>query len=509
MAYPGKYSAKVAPMATVQQESYGVLPPLVRRPKTVVESPLEAPGAAFLPGPNTPRIDPASVSVAPPPKPERNTTDEEKLAQLNELLRTHEIRPDFLQRLLQLDEYEIVFILDDSYSMWGASDVEPHPRTFIPPSYAGTLRYSGISGNSASSSGEAVGNPDNYSQFWSRWEELKHIIKILIPIANVFDNSGVDLYFFGKEPIFNYTGPIDSISAAEYRERFSMPKPPLTEFEKTLGTPMHGSTPLTNTVNRVLKDNKQKNMEKKPEERKKLLIFIITDGEPTEDDNNKYTAIRNFKQALIDKGEDVYVSILACTGDQYAIGYLNDIDDTVPRVDCIDDYKSEKKEILSAQGNGFLFSYGDYIIKSVLGSVDTLFDSLDEMNLLHGAYICKSNEHHSVKKGASSMVMVSDVRKKWQEGNTKWREGSKIMLKTPTNIGTYDSDIVTITSITDNGKTITFTPVLQHNHYNYITECMPGSNGCLPSFWGGRTRRRPNKSRNKRRSNKSRNKRRV
>jgi hypothetical protein len=41
------------------------------------------------------------------------------------------------------------------------------------------------------------------------------------------------------------------------------------------------------------------------------------------------------------------------------MAYLNDWDRTIPNLDVVDDYKSEKKEILACQGKSFPFSYGD------------------------------------------------------------------------------------------------------------------------------------------------------
>jgi hypothetical protein len=350
-----------------------------------------------------------------------NTTDEQKLAQLRSLLGQYEIRPDFLQRTLQLDEFEIALILDNSGSMDNVSDA-PMPS----------------------------GWPRNLT--WTRWEELKHIAKILIPIANVFDRNGVDIYFF-DQVINNYTDA--------------------KNFDSVAGNP-RTSTPLTETLHQVLADKAEMAAGKK------LLIFIVTDGVPN---GGPYY----FKQALLEKRENVYVSILACNSDETAIGYLNDIDETVPRVDCVDDYTSEKKEVLAVQGSEFPFSYGDYIIKALLGAVDPAFDNLDEKNLLTGAYIVKPKDHYSVARGSTSLTMLSDIRRKWDIG-------TPLMLKT----GHY-IDNIRITSISKDGRTIRFTPALQNNHQTY-NDC--GAAGCLPGWWGGRrTRRRSPKSKTRRKKN--------
>lgn len=41
------------------------------------------------------------------------------------------------------------------------------------------------------------------------------------------------------------------------------------------------------------------------------------------------------------------------------MSYLNDWDRIIPHLDVVDDYKSEKEEVLTCQGPSFPFSFGD------------------------------------------------------------------------------------------------------------------------------------------------------
>jgi hypothetical protein len=41
------------------------------------------------------------------------------------------------------------------------------------------------------------------------------------------------------------------------------------------------------------------------------------------------------------------------------MSYLNDWDKEIPNLDVVDDYKSERKEILKCQGKSFPFTFGD------------------------------------------------------------------------------------------------------------------------------------------------------
>jgi len=44
----------------------------------------------------------------------------------------------------------------------------------------------------------------------------------------------------------------------------------------------------------------------------------------------------------------------------------------------VDDFRSERKEVRSAKGTSFPFSFGDYVVKSLIGSIDPELDDMDE-----------------------------------------------------------------------------------------------------------------------------------
>lgn len=41
------------------------------------------------------------------------------------------------------------------------------------------------------------------------------------------------------------------------------------------------------------------------------------------------------------------------------MSYLNEWDEQIPNLDVVDDYKTERKQILKCQGESFPFSFGD------------------------------------------------------------------------------------------------------------------------------------------------------
>ena len=101
-------------------------------------------------------------------------------------------------------------------------------------------------------------------------------------------------------------------------------------------------------------------------------------GEPTNEFGN--VDITEFKNSLINRPfiDRVFISVVACTDDDSSMLYLNEWDRTIKNLDVVDDYRNERKEIRRERGHHFTFSYGDFVVKSLVGSVDQKIDMLDE-----------------------------------------------------------------------------------------------------------------------------------
>ena len=117
---------------------------------------------------------------------------------------------------------------------------------------------------------------------------------------------------------------------------------------------------------------------------RKLLILIFTDGSPTSANFDPKMAIIEFKQCLQNRSpiDKIFVTIVACTDDDYALEYLNNWDRQIKNLDVVDDYESEKKEVYSKKrsvNDHISFSFGDYIVKIMLGSFVKEIDGSDEI----------------------------------------------------------------------------------------------------------------------------------
>lgn len=239
-----------------------------------------------------------------------------------EILRKHEISDDFAKRLQKLHGFKIVFILDDSGSM----------NTILQDSPL---------------------NTSNSQCKATRWDELQSFANISIEVATLFDENGCDVYFLNRTPIQSVK------NSSELTVHFRS-KP-------------NGFTPLAKCLNTVLSDNTPVILNEK-----KLLIIIATDGEPT--DQTGKADVAEFKRILKSRGPRVFTTIVVCTDDEESVKYLNKWDRNLPNLDVVDDYRNERSEIRRAKGSSYSFSFGDYVVKSLIGSIDPELDQLDESN---------------------------------------------------------------------------------------------------------------------------------
>jgi hypothetical protein len=187
----------------------------------------------------------------------------------------------------------------------------------------------------------------------SKWDELKQSIEIVLDISSSF-NVECDVLFLNR-PGFRNVKHISQLN-----EQFS--------------TPPQGGTPLTKIFNLALDNNRNELSERK------LLVLVFTDGCPSSERLSQKDAIGEFKKALQNRNpmDRIFVTIVACTDDEYALKYLNNWDNKIKNLDVVDDYESERKEIYAAGKVKTSFTFGDYIAKILLGSFIKEIDQLDE-----------------------------------------------------------------------------------------------------------------------------------
>jgi hypothetical protein len=270
---------------------------------------------------------------------------EEKLRQV---VNKHEISQHFVNKLQLLQTYKIVYIFDDSGSM-NASLLE-----------------------------SPLNNNNNLVKA-TRWDELKYFASISIEIASIFNSNGCDIYFLNRFP-----SPVKNILDSSQLVNYFRDKPA-------------GLTPISRVLNQVLTDNPPQVLGER-----NLLIILATDGEPTNQQGQVDT--NEFKNILISRPNCVFTNIVCCTDDDDSIGYLNVFDKQIPRLDVVDDYRTERADIKRIRGANFSFSFGDYVSKTMIGSIDPQTDMIDQTNDISNNP--NNNNNPYINKNAESSCCI-------------------------------------------------------------------------------------------------------
>jgi hypothetical protein len=190
----------------------------------------------------------------------------------------------------------------------------------------------------------------------TRWDKLCSIVKVLIEIGVIFDSNGVDIHFLNRNKFLKVKNPKD--------------------VELAFAKPPGGFTPLVPVLKKIFESPLARRGRDK-----KLLVFVATDGEPTDEDGNSMVSELKHLMEETRQSETTYVSFLVCTDETDRIDYLSEWDRTMLNVDVTDDFHTETEKIRKCQDNNFPFTYGDYIVKALVGAIIPNIDRLNERKI--------------------------------------------------------------------------------------------------------------------------------
>ena len=186
----------------------------------------------------------------------------------------------------------------------------------------------------------------------TRWDRLREIVKIILEVAVIFDEHGVDIFFLNRPAVRGVKR--------------------LNQIEDLFTEPPRGYTPLVPVLNDVFQLRAAH-----PGYDKKLLVFMATDGAPTDGDGNEN--IDELEDLMRNKRnlQTTFVKVLLCTDDRVSVAYLDGWDRTMEYFDITRDFEEERALILL---NGIVpeFTFGDYVVKALVGAIIAEIDCLDE-----------------------------------------------------------------------------------------------------------------------------------
>mmetsp|Transcript_124828 Transcript_124828/g.361093 ORF Transcript_124828/g.361093 Transcript_124828/m.361093 type:complete len:290 (+) Transcript_124828:48-917(+) len=260
-----------------------------------------------------------NMLIAPAPKTAARTSKRAiSVEKLGEVLKRFEISIVDANDLAILQDYQIVIIADDSGSMDNPS-VPPEMRRLdvVAP---------------------------------TRWEELQNTVANIVDIASCFDDNGIDVHFLNRSAVMGVKGTTDP------------------RFVKAFEEPPEGTTPLTETIERVAEVSLSE---------RNVLLFVLTDGEPDGGSEEFKESVGRLISSGGTHGRKLRIQLMVCTPLEDEVRWLNDMDRELPEVDVTDDYHTEHNQVLAAQ-RAEKFTRGDWCMKAMLGPVSEKFDDWDE-----------------------------------------------------------------------------------------------------------------------------------
>lgn len=120
----------------------------------------------------------------------------------------------------------------------------------------------------------------------ARWNELQYFANIAVQLANFYDETGCDVHFLNKQPGLQNCKTLEQLNSL-----FKQTKP-------------KGFTPLTSRLQNVLDTNAEL-----IKSGQKVLVIIVTDGEPTDAKGN--SDIKGFRKCLRSRPSNVFTNIIA------------------------------------------------------------------------------------------------------------------------------------------------------------------------------------------------------
>lgn len=256
----------------------------------------------------------ANYPLTDPPAPDYTTA-------LTNFRNKYEINPRYASMLQKITNYSTIIICDDSGSM------------------------------------NEIADPDTGSTL-TRWDELKKAMEIIVEAHAVF-GIACDIYFINRGYVRNV-------------QQFSQLQPYLVERP-------HGGTHLLNILEIISTNHVGVDMGKP------LILHLLTDGHPTNAAGQE--DIAGFANWLQNRPlpKKFPVSIVMCTDDEEierayrALEYnpRSAFSQGIVGVDVSEDYRGESRDVKSTRGKSYRFSFGDYIVKVLVGSIDPTVHVID------------------------------------------------------------------------------------------------------------------------------------
>jgi len=132
----------------------------------------------------------------------------------------------------------------------------------------------------------------------------------------------------------------------------------------------NGITPTLESLKRIIQNDLDYIIEKN------VLIFIATDGQPTNGESNDLEVAKNklekYISYLLKQYPNLYITFMACNSDESLLETMDKWGQKFNNVGVINQFGVEYKEMMDSHNNmiDWTFTIGDFILKAMLVSLD-------------------------------------------------------------------------------------------------------------------------------------------
>lgn len=258
---------------------------------------------------------------------------------LSNIFAKHEIPIGLINKLLALSEYKLNFIIDDSGSMGNKSDALMSQASM-------QVKQQCDRDCRRTASQDTM----------TRWEEAQDRLHVMIDILAYIPTGKISITFLNRNtPItLDHAGKTPDMFAQDAHAQIS------NAFRAT----PTGGTPIYGALTKSFVPSGQPTMH-----------YLFTDGEPSD-------ATQEQVGELVLRRANPKANPLAfitCTNDSTQAEWMKKIEGDAEYTSELDDFFEERKEVLAAQGPGFPFNKGLWLICQLVAAINPIdLDALDE-----------------------------------------------------------------------------------------------------------------------------------
>ncbi len=258
-------------------------------------------------------------------------TDSIIVDKLTELFSMYEVPIGLLYKLLELRNYDLYFILDDSGSMATKTNLVG-PKDYTSPYMK--ERYTGV-------------------HTITRWNEQEDRIHMLVDFLAYVPTKSVTIRFLNRS---------NTIVFDKFKNPDVLRDIAHEQLNNSFLRGPSGGTPIKTIFEQALKFSDP------------TMIYLFTDGVPSDCTIPQIYDIMANRQTPL----KYPITLVSCTDEDSDVEWMKEVESKGPYIAEVDDYVSEKNEVIEGQGFGFPYTKGLWIMCLLVACINP--DDLDALD---------------------------------------------------------------------------------------------------------------------------------